>query len=65
MEITPAQMKEFLKGSGANQIEGEVTEEFAEVLENYIGYITEEAVGLSEESGKVTVTQEDIAEAEM
>ncbi|MCJ7478656.1 MAG: NFYB/HAP3 family transcription factor subunit [Candidatus Nanohaloarchaeota archaeon QJJ-7] len=64
MEITTGEMKELLKEKGASDVEEEAAEELAEVLENYIGYITEEAIGQAREKEKDVIGKEDILEAE-
>jgi len=63
MEITAEQM-EALAEETVTSISREAAEELAEVLENYIGYITEEAGGQARESGRDVITRADIVEAE-
>lgn len=63
MEITAQHIEALAEKKGVS-ISGEAAEEIAEVLENYIGYITEEAGGQARESGRDVITREDIVEAE-
>lgn len=63
MELSPEQMEALLEEQGASDAGG-ASEELAEVLENYIGYITEEALGQAREDGRDVITRNDIVEAE-
>ncbi|MDY6761514.1 MAG: histone-like protein [Candidatus Nanohaloarchaea archaeon] len=63
MELSPDQIQALLKEEGASASTA-AAEELAEVLENYIGYITEEAIGLAREDGRDAITKQDIVEAE-
>ncbi|MDY6776843.1 MAG: histone [Candidatus Nanohaloarchaea archaeon] len=64
MELTPAQMRKILEEEGAEEVGDEAAEELAEVLEKYIGYISEEAVAQAREEGRSAVTRADIIAAE-
>lgn len=64
MELAPEQMREALVEAGATDVDEAAAEEFAELLENYIGYISEEAVALADEEDRSAVTGEDILQAE-
>lgn len=64
MELTPVQMKDLLRSAGAEDVEEDAAEEMARVLENYIGYITEEAVALADADGRKTVDKADVVRAE-
>ncbi|MDY6768760.1 MAG: histone-like protein [Candidatus Nanohaloarchaea archaeon] len=63
MELSPEQIQALLEADDAT-LSTAAAEELAEVLENYIGYITEEAAGLAREDGRDAITQQDIVEAE-
>jgi histone H3/H4 len=56
MELTPAQAKELLKDAAAKK--------FAETLETFAGYISEEAIALAANEERSVVTREDVIEAE-
>lgn len=64
MELTPAQMRKILEEEGAEEVGDEAAEELAEVLEKYIGYISEEAVAQAREEDRSAVTRADIIAAE-
>ncbi|MDY6769798.1 MAG: histone-like protein [Candidatus Nanohaloarchaea archaeon] len=63
MEISAEQVEALLAEHGASGT-GEAVEELAQVLENYIGYITEEAGGQAREDGRDVITKQDILAAE-
>ncbi|MFB6216604.1 MAG: hypothetical protein ABEJ72_06515 [Candidatus Aenigmatarchaeota archaeon] len=63
MELTAAQAREMLEEAGADEVDQEAAEEFAQVLENYMGYISEEAVARADGDER-PVTEEDIISAE-
>ncbi len=64
MELAPEQMRTLLRDAGAPDVEDAAAEELAELLENYIGYLAEEAVALAQEDGRAAVTGDDILQAE-
>lgn len=64
MELAPEQMRAFLVDAGAEEVDPEAAEELAELLENYIGYLSEEAVALAREEERNVVTRDDILRAE-
>lgn len=64
MELTIAQMKQVLQDAGAADVSGTAAEELAETLENYIGYISEEAVAQARQQDRTAVRREDIIAAE-
>lgn len=64
MEITAAQMRTLLKEAGADSVSDEAAAELAQTLENYIGYISEEAVAQARDDERAVVTRDDIMAAE-
>lgn len=57
-------MRAFLEDAGAGGVDDDAAEELARILENYIGYISEEAIALAQEDDRGTVTRDDIIHAE-
>lgn len=63
MELSVEQAAALIEAAGAEPSD-EAAEQLAELLENYIGYITEEAMGQAREDGRDVITKADILEAE-
>ncbi len=63
MELSTEQVRALLEDEDSSMSTA-AAEDLAEVLENYIGYITEEAMGLAREDGRDAIMQQDIVKAE-
>ncbi len=64
MELEPGQMEKILEEAGSSEVDERAATELAELLENYIGYITEEAAAQAREDGRKEITEEDVLRAE-
>ncbi len=64
MELTVGQMAAVLRAAGAEDVDEAAAEELGQVLENYVGYIAEEAVAQAREQDRQAVTREDVIAAE-
>lgn len=64
MELTVAQMQAVLQAAGAESVDEAAAEELAAVLENYMGYIAEEAVAQARDNERGHVAREDVVAAE-
>ncbi|MDY6789220.1 MAG: histone [Candidatus Nanohaloarchaea archaeon] len=63
MEISRKTINRLLKDAGAEEISEGAFQEFAEVIELYAGYITEEALEVSRENNHKSLKKEDIQKA--
>lgn len=63
MELPKSQMKEILKGAGAERVSKDAIKELGKLLEQYAGYVTEEAIAKAQKDGRKTIRKKDIIEA--
>ncbi|MCJ7450513.1 MAG: NFYB/HAP3 family transcription factor subunit [Candidatus Nanohaloarchaeota archaeon QJJ-9] len=63
MEFSKKTLKKLFSEEGAGKVEKEAIEEFDSLLENYAGYITEEAVAIASKNDRKVVKKHDIEKA--
>ncbi len=63
MELSIGTTRELLKQYGVERAKQEAVTEFATVLEQYAGFISEEAAYLAEKEGRKTVKERDVISA--
>ncbi|MDY6771133.1 MAG: histone [Candidatus Nanohaloarchaea archaeon] len=63
MELSTKTTRRLLEEAGAEDVEEDAAEELADTIELFAGYISEEAVGIAQESKRKVITKDDVEQA--